>query len=408
MNRKDKNTGSLISEAPMNNIPEPEKNQSKKPLLNKTTTIIFCALLGIITVASMVNPVRESSETENRSLAQMPELSVKSIFSGTFEKDYETFITDQFVARDAWINLRTKTELLLGKREANNVYFAKDGYYIENVSPDKEASENNLKFLADFINDMSGTYRVRALIAPTALSILSDKLPLNAPAWDENGYLDRIASLCPENTFVDTRGILSEHENDYVYYRTDHHWTTYGAYLAYTELCASLGIEPIPESEIVRTTLSDKFYGTIIAKVGLSDNADTLEKFESENQPSVSLVYDLGARETDTLYADEKLSTRDKYGVFLGGNDAVVDVTTSVKNGKTLVLVKDSYSHCMLPLLANHYERIILVDLRSFNMGIESFVGKYLANEGVTVDDIVVLYNASGFADDRYLVKLGK
>lgn len=158
----------------------------------------------------------------------------------------------------------------------------------------------------------------------------------------------------------------------------------------------------------MRTTLSDEFYGTIIAKVGLSDTRDTLEKFESKNQPAVSLTYNLGEKETETLYADEKLQTRDKYGYFLGGNDAIVDVTTSVKNGKTLLLVKDSYSHCMLPLLANHYERIILLDLRSFNMGVGTFVDTYLAKQGVSVDDIVVLYNASGFADDRYLIKLTK
>ena len=374
---------------------------------NKITTIVFCALIGSLTIASMVNPVKKSSETENRELAQMPEISVKTIFDGSFEKGYETFITDQFVARDRWIAVKTDIERLIGKRESNGVYFADDHYYIENVSPDKEVSERNIGYLSQFAENMKGTHNVRVLIAPTALSIMADKLPKNAPVWDENGYIDRLKAASDGN-FVDVRNVLSAHENDYVYYRTDHHWTTYGAYLAYTSLAESLGFEPLTEDEIVRTTLSDEFYGTIIAKVGLSDTRDTLEKFESKNQPAVSLTYNLGEKETETLYADEKLQTRDKYGYFLGGNDAIVDVTTSVKNGKTLLLVKDSYSHCMLPLLANHYERIILLDLRSFNMGVGTFVDTYLAKEGVSVDDIVVLYNASGFADDRYLIKLTK
>ena len=374
---------------------------------NKITTIVFCALIGSLTVASMVNPVKQSSETENRQLAQMPEISFQTIFDGSFETGYETFITDQFVGRDRWIAVKTDVERLLGKRESNGVYFADDHYYIENVSPDTEVSERNIEYLSKFVENMKDTHNVRVLIAPTALSVMADKLPKNAPVWDEDGYIDRLKAAS-DRRFVDVRDILLSHEDDYVYYRTDHHWTTYGAYLAYASLMDSLGYEPLTEDEITRTTLSDKFYGTIIAKVGLSDTHDTLEKFESKTQPDVRLTYNLGEKETDTLYADEKLGTRDKYGVFLGGNDAVVDITTSVKNGKTLLLVKDSYSHCMLPLLVNHYERVILLDLRSFNMGVGTFVDSYLAKQGVTVDDIVVLYNASGFADDRYQIKLTK
>ena len=117
---------------------------------NKITTIVFCALIGSLTIASMLNPVKKSSETENRELAQMPEISVKTIFDGTFEKGYETFITDQFVARDRWIAVKTDIERLIGKRESNGVYFADDHYYIENVSPDKEVSERNIGYLSQF------------------------------------------------------------------------------------------------------------------------------------------------------------------------------------------------------------------------------------------------------------------
>ena len=130
-------------------------------------------------------------------------------------------------------------------------------------------------------------------------------------------------------------------------------------------------------------------------------------KLESKNQPTVALDYNMGLKQTDTLYDESKLDTRDKYGYFLGGNDPIIDITTSIDNGKTLLMVKDSYSHCMIPLLVNHYERIILIDLRHFNAGVETYIGM-LESSGTEIDDIVVLYNASGFADDRYLVKLRK
>ena len=115
----------------------------------------------------------------------------------------------------------------------------------------------------------------------------------------------------------------------------------------------------------------------------------------------------MGMEQTDTLYDESKLETRDKYGYFLGGNDPIIDITTSIDNGRTLLMVKDSYAHCMIPLLVNHYERIILIDLRHFNAGVETYIGM-LESSGTEIDDIVVLYNASGFADDRYLVKLRK
>lgn len=373
-------------------------------ICNKVTSIVFCAVIAGLTVASMLNPVRESSETENRDLAQMPTFSLQSLFNGKFTQDYETFITDQFVARDAWIAVKTYAELALGKRDSNGVYFADDGYYIEKFTPDEAQIDTNIAYVAEFLSHVKDKYNTRVMIAPTSSLVLSDKLPANAPNWDQDGMLDRLASL---GNFVDTRDILLEHKDEYIYYRTDHHWTTWGAYYAYLELAESLGFEPLAPEELVETVLSEEFLGTTIAKLGISANEDTMVKLESKNQPTVALDYNMGLKQTDTLYDESKLDTRDKYGYFLGGNDPIIDITTSVDNGRTLLMVKDSYAHCMIPLLVNHYERIILIDLRHFNAGVETYIGM-LESSGTEIDDIVVLYNASGFADDRYLVKLRK
>ncbi len=373
-------------------------------ICNKVTSIIFCAVIAGLTAASMLNPVRERSETENRDLAQMPTFSLESLFKGDFTSDYETFITDQFVARDAWIAVKTYAELALGKRDSNNVYFADDGYYIEKFTPDETQVDTNIAYIAEFLSHVKDKYNTRVMIAPTSSLVLADKLPANAPNWDQNGMLDRLASL---GNFVDTRDILLEHKDEYIYYRTDHHWTTQGAYYAYLELAESLGFEALAPEELVETVLSEDFLGTTIAKLGISANEDTMIKLESKNQPTVSLDYNMGLKQTDTLYDESKLETRDKYGYFLGGNDPIIDITTSVDNGKTLLMVKDSYAHCMIPLLVNHYERIILIDLRHFNAGVETYI-EMLEADGAKIDDVVVLYNASGFADDRYLVKLRK
>lgn len=372
--------------------------------INKFTTIVFCALIGGISLASVISPTREKSETENRDLAQMPTISVKSLFDGSFSRDYEEFITDQFIGRDGWIAAKTISEKLLGRRESNGVYMADGGYFIDGTVPNSEQSEKNLNFLQDFADDVSEEYNLRIMLAPTASLILSDKLPYGAPVWDQSAYLDEVAMIAGA---VDIRAAMEENSEEYIYYRTDHHWTADGMYIAYHSLCKSLGIEPISENNLVRTTLSDDFLGTIIAKVGIDSSPDTITDLTSVDQPTVHITYNLGESESDSFYVTEKLETRDKYGVYLGGNPAIADITTSIKNGRVLVMAKDSYAHCMLPLLANHYERMIVIDLRNFNGGFESYLNK-LKSDGVQVDDVVILYSASGFAEERSIVWLKK
>lgn len=372
--------------------------------ISKITTVVFCALIGGLSLASLVAPTRAESETENRSLAQMPEFSFEALFNDSFTKSYEEFITDQFVGRDSWIAAKTSAEKLIGRRESNGVYLAKDDYFIDGTVPDEEQAEKNFGFLRSFAEDVSGKYNLRILIAPTASLILSDKLPYGAPTWDQAAYLDRISELPGA---LDVRQNMSEFSNNYIYYRTDHHWTADGMYIAYRSLCESLGIQPLEPDEIERTTLSDNFLGTVIAKVGIKTKPDTLIDLTSKTPPTLHVTYNLGSSESDSLYVREKLETRDKYGVYLGGNPAIADITTSVKNDRVLVMAKDSYAHCMLPLLVNHYERLIVIDLRSFNSGLESYLDK-LNSEGVEVDDVIVLYSASGFANDRSVIWLKK
>lgn len=367
---------------------------------NIITSVTFCVLILALTVASMVNPVKDYSETENRNLAQAPKFSFDALFNGSYTLDYEEFITDQFVARDSWITLKTYAERLLGKKDSGGVYFGKDGYLIEKHEVEEGRLESNLAFLEDFLIKTKD-YNTKVLIAPTASLILSDKLPVFAPVWDQSALLDRVAAL---GNFVDCRDVLNEHKDEYLYYRADHHWTTLGAYYAYTELCAALEIEAYAYEDFNKRILSDKFVGTLAAKVNTESEPD--EIFTLEPNVTVSVNYNMGMKITDTLYEESYLAKRDKYSAFLDGNQPLVDITTSVKNEKTLLLVKDSYSHCMVPMLTAHYERIILIDLRAFNMGVVTYLSQLEAKDQ-GVDDIVVLYNAENFTEDRNMVKFG-
>jgi len=367
----------------------------------------FIAALAFLTVASMVNPVRERSESENRNLAQMPKLSVKSVFDGSFTKGYEDFVTDQFVWRDMWIQLKSSVERMMGKTLSNGVYFADDNYFIEhksNADVDSELLERNIGFLKAFVENMSAQTDGKALvsIAPTASAVLADKLPKFNDEYDWNAALDNIADILGDS-FVDLREVLNEHKDEYVFYRTDHHWTTDGAYYAYSEIIKEFGFEPLAKEDFARIVLSEDFLGTVIAKSNIKTEPDVMVKYEAISENPISVSYNLGAKVTNTLYDGSKLDTRDKYAYYLGGNDALIEINTTVDNDRVLMIAKDSYANCLIPFLTSHFEKIYVVDLRYFNLG----VSEYTKQTG-DVTDALVLYNASGFAADRYVFKLSR
>ncbi len=382
---------------------------------NIITTVVFLVLVGALTVASMVNPVREYSETENRTLAKLPEFSFKALFSENDDEKYtlkyEEFITDQFVFRDAWIAVKNYAELALGKKDSGGVYFGNDGYLIEKHELDKKQLEANIGFVKAFLENTQDRYNVRVLIAPTASLMLSDKLPAFAPVWDQVAVLDRLAEL---DGFVDVRDIMGKHLLDtnatdpsQLYYRTDHHWTTLGAYYAYVQLCDSLGIEHTPLDKLTKKLLSDEFYGTLASKVNIKTEPDELYALETDLK--LKVVYNGDpSTETDTLYEMRHLDTRSKYSVFLNENQPMVEINTENKNGRTLLLIKDSYAHCMVPMLVNNYENILILDLRGAKGGILSNFIPMFEDKGYSIDDIVVLYNAENFTEDKNLAWLGR
>ncbi len=373
---------------------------------NILVSVFFFVLIFALTVASMINPVREKSETENRDLAQMPELSVENIFDGSFTRDYESFVTDQFVWRDAWINMKSQFERMFGRTHANGVYFAKDGYFIERKSEndvDVKQLDENTGYLEKLALELEKLELQGAVItlAPIASMVHDDKLPVFADEYDWDNKMDEISEKLGD-TFVDLRAALRAHRDEYIYYRTDHHWTTDGAYYAYAELIKSFGFEPLPLERFERTELTDEFLGTVIAKLNISTKPDVMVRYDTIPSQKYEVIYNLTDKR-DTFYNPEKLKIRDKYAYFMDGNPAFVEIGTEVANGRTLAIAKDSYANCLIPFLTNHFEKIYVFDLRYFNGGFVSF-SKQLGD----VTDMLVLHNISGFANEKTIVRLPK
>lgn len=367
----------------------------------------FLLMIFGFTAAGLVKPDRDFSEKENRVLAKMPEADLEDIFDGTFSAGYETYLTDQFFFRDGWIGIKTRTERLMGKQEINDIYFADDGYLIEKHTGDFEtaAAEQNIRALSAFLQEQInhyGTEHVTAVIAPNAVSVLKDKLPPFAVSAREDEYLDEIAQNLPEGTFLDLRDVLKEHREEYIYYRTDHHWTTLGARYAYDAWAQKISLETLPMQSYEREVLTDVFYGTVEAKVGYPVQADTIERWNPEKEISYTLSYNHKTEEKkDSLYEESNLETRDKYAVFFGGNQPLTEIETDAGTERRLLVIKDSYAHCFVPFAIQDFDEISMIDLRYFNESLKEYM------ENSDFSDILFLYNASGFAQDSAVVKLG-
>lgn len=363
--------------------------------------VFFFLTLLIILVVNIILPNRDFSEKENRVLSSPPDLNVSQIASGRFEKKYETYVNDQFLLRDLWVTVKAGTDRILGKVEENGVYLGKDGYLMEKFQP---PAQENTDALAAAVSDFAARHselKQYALIAPTSVNILSDKLPAFAPGADQNTYLDELEKIFTDAgvSFIDVRDTFLEHKNEQLYYHTDHHWTTTGAYFAYQTAAQAMELEKDTFSYDI-LPVSKSFQGTLSAKSGFrSGKKEELNVFLPYTKDAFFSVvnYVDEQKKTASFYDTSKLETRDKYALFFGGNHAQVKISTPTENNDTLLILKDSYANCFVPFLAPHYRNIIMIDPRYYYDSLEELI------QVENVTEVLYLYNANTLAGDTSL-----
>ena len=240
-------------------------------------TALFCAFIGVFLAANAITPDRTFSEMENRNLEQRPEVDLGTpeklfkdgnFFNGQFMRDFETYTTDQFVGRDAWIALKSSTERLLGKQENNDVYFADGDSLITRFDqPDAQRVTDNLNYVNNFVENVD-IPTVFSLI-PTQACIWADRLPEGAPNASQTDLLTQAQGAVTGAAWADLYTPLMAHKDEGIFYRTDHHWTSLGAYYGYVGLAEALGYEPVPLSDYEETVRSTEFYGTVFSSSGV-------------------------------------------------------------------------------------------------------------------------------------------
>ncbi|MDR1192996.1 MAG: hypothetical protein LBK98_02330 [Peptococcaceae bacterium] len=377
--------------------------------------VLFLLVLFGLSAGQLFWPERVFSARENRYLARRPAVSAGKILSGEYMSQTETYVTDQFPGRDLWVSGKALCQRLWGQKENNGVYFAADGYLIgKPASVDGEIADSNLA-AATGLRD-SG-YEVALLVSPMAAETLREKLPAGAYDPAQGRLLAELRERAPA-IFVDAAAALRQGAGagKQMYYRTDHHWTTLGAYQAYLAYMSWLGEPPAALEEMEDLTVSRDFYGTLWSKTGLPGmEPDEIHRLDGLGEMSYKVVYQGGDdSQPASVYDPAWLREKDQYGYFLGGNPALAVIRRTAGNspgegangggadeapvpwrGRRLLLFKDSYAHCFAPFLLAHFEEIHLIDLRYWKQDPIA----YLEENGIR--QVLFLYNTDNFATDR-------
>ncbi len=411
-------------------------NKKQGKTADRISIFIFILLICTFPLVSFLKEDKDFSDQENRILASQPVLTAEAVFNGSYGKNFENYVQDQLAGRDGLVALKTTGDRVIGKHDNGSVYFGKEGmlFAIETIETDQLLK--NTDYVNIFSERLKKIYAldVSFMVVPTATEIEKDLLPKNAPVPDESAAIKTVKENFT-GRFCDVTENLLTHRNEYIYYRSDHHWTTIGAYYAYRQYAAEI-LEGRQENTFDYNTflppqqagyevkaVSSSFLGTNDSKApGIGTKMDTIfviEKSGEEAEENFSMyIADssfTSERTMESIYDESFLAKKDQYSYFLSGNNPVTVIEKAVdekkrteetgsnpESVKNLLVIKDSYANCFIPFLTADFDRIVAVDLRYFRKSPDELIEKY------KITDVLILYNILNFAADKNLIYLAK
>lgn len=374
------------------------KKDRQRKVQEQLVGIIFILILFLFLIINIIVPNKEKSVQENRMLATKPKFRLSSLISGDYDEKFEAYMDDQFVGRDMWRNLKVTVDRICGSRLENGVYIGRNGQLLEQI---EVADENHLAANIKAIKSFSESQKkipVRMMLVPDAANVLNHSLPALAKPEDQTQMFSMVRKDLGDSVeWIDVSTELNKHKTEKIYYKTDHHWTTLGAFYAFQAAAPSLGIEGDLSGKYVSYAVSDSFNGMLASKSGVNlgekEQIDIYVPTEEDTDLIVDYV-DEGKRST-SLYDSSKLKEKDQYTVFLGGNLSLLDIRTVSTSTKRLLLVKDSFANSFIPFLTPYYREIVVVDPRYYSGTINDLMDSY------RISEVLFLYSGNTFFKDN-------
>ena len=359
--------------------------------INVTITALFLVFLFGFGIAFWVIPDTDFSPEENRALQTLPSVDADSWLEGKVSSRLITYYSDQFPLRNKFVGLHALGELGLGRGESNGVLVGRNGQlavrrfdaYLNRFERLEDTDyyssahvDRGLASLVSLHNTLqAGDIPLCVVLAPRTIDVtvsdfsypsaISDGLDATIQNAMQTGGVNSVELMATFRTLHEA--------GEYVYYRTDHHWTTRGAYVAYAAVMESWGMgdDVLPESYFTVREIPD-FYGTTHSRAGLFFiPSDTMEIWEAPDDSRYT-VLEVNGENTKTViesgFISEKyLSEKDKYGAFLDGTHRmlfIVDKEAAARgeDRPLLLLARDSFANSMVPFLARHFD-ICMVNL---------------------------------------------
>ena len=343
----------------------------------------------------------EYSESENRVLAKLPELTWTTIADGSFMADFESYLADQFPMRDTLISIKTTCDRILGKNKENGIYIGEKGFLFDSQT---EFSKEKVKEMTDAISSFIKKSKIEnkvVCIAPNSSYVYSDYFPEFLDMPSQKDMLEEIsAQLSDSVKVIDTCKVMKRtaKDNDNLYYRTDHHWTTLGAYEIFKSLSKVWGLN----SENIAYdffTVSTSFEGTLGSKAGVHEATDEIIVCVPQKSEGTYVVnFEKAGVKSGSFFFKDKLEQKNQYEVFLGGNYDKITITTMADNEKSLLLIKDSYANCFVPMLTPYFSKIVMIDPRYLTDSLSAIVSEN------SFTHLLFLYNMNTFLEDSSLV----
>ena len=368
----------------------------------RAVVLLFIGIIVVMQAAFWLLPRRSFSENEKRVLSEAPQIDAAGIADGSVFRSIESYLSDHFPGRELWVGTNAYLVNVEGRGATEDIVRGTDGWlFTAPVSDDRETLWDNMQAITTFAEKQS--VPVSMMAVPSAGAVVSDKLPALHMPYPDADLLEEARRIAGNTLhWVDLyTDFCSAEQPERLYYRTDHHWTSEGAYRAYCLLMEELGQSSVPRDDFTVEQISG-FYGTSYSKSGLwLTEPDTLELWTDSDIQAVTTVYDANRADPVTregMFFREYLEDADKYPVFLSGNHARVHIETNADSGKRLLVIKDSYAHALAPFLAEEYSTIDLIDLRYFK---QQTISSWL--EENPADEILLVYGLSSLAEDKNL-----
>lgn len=374
------------------------KKDRQRKVQEQLVGIIFILILFLFLIINIIVPNKEKSVQENRMLTTKPKFRLSSLISGDYDEKFEAYMDDQFVGRDMWRKLKVTVDRIGGSRLENGVYIGTNGQLLEQIEvADENHLAANIKAIKSFSESQS-KIPVRMMLVPDAANVLNHSLPALAKPEDQTQMFSMVRKDLGDSVeWIDVSTELNKHKTEKIYYKTDHHWTTLGAFYAFQAAAPSLGIEGDLSGKYVSYAVSDSFNGMLASKSGVNlgekEQIDIYVPTEEDTDLIIDYV-DEGKRST-SLYDSSKLKEKDQYTVFLGGNSSLLDIRTVSTSTKRLLLVKDSFANSFIPFLTPYYREIVVVDPRYHSGTINDLMDSY------RISEVLFLYSGNTFFKDN-------